>query len=106
MSTLKNLNWEVEVDEFTDETPIGKKRFANIIATKDPSASRRLVLSAHYDSKWFPDYPQNQVRGQKFKLMHAWLKYTSSLLVQQILQHPVHSCWTLQKLSIHFWKTV
>ncbi|XP_006457942.1 hypothetical protein AGABI2DRAFT_199040 [Agaricus bisporus var. bisporus H97] len=63
VSTLKNLNWEVEVDEFTDETPIGKKRFANIIATKDPSASRRLVLSAHYDSKWFPDYPQNQFVG-------------------------------------------
>jgi glutaminyl-peptide cyclotransferase len=61
---LKNLNWEVELDEFTDDTPIGKKSFVNIIATKDPSASRRLVLSAHYDSKWFPDYPHNQVRGQ------------------------------------------
>lgn len=61
MSTLKKLNWEVEEDEFTADTPIGKKRFTNIIATKDPSASRRVVLSAHYDSKWFPNYPENQV---------------------------------------------
>ena len=62
ISTLKALNWHIELDEFTDSTPIGPKRFVNIIATKDPNASRRVVLSAHFDSKYFPKFPQNQVR--------------------------------------------
>ena len=62
VSTLKALNWHIELDEFSDSTPIGPKRFANIIATKDPNASRRVVLSAHFDSKYYPNSPQNQVR--------------------------------------------
>ena len=61
VSTLKALNWHIELDEFSDTTPIGPKRFTNIIATKDPNASRRVVLSAHFDSKYFPQSPQNQV---------------------------------------------
>ncbi|KXN92252.1 Glutaminyl-peptide cyclotransferase, partial [Leucoagaricus sp. SymC.cos] len=56
-------DWEVEEDEFTSDTPVGMKKFTNIIATKDPSASRRLILSAHYDSKYFPNYPENQFVG-------------------------------------------
>lgn len=63
VSTLKKLDWEIEEDEFMDDTPVGKKKFTNIIATKDPSASRRLILSAHYDSKYYPNYPENQVCG-------------------------------------------
>jgi len=56
VSTLKALNWHVELDEFLDTTPLGPKRFANIIATKDPQATRRFVLSAHYDSKYFANF--------------------------------------------------
>lgn len=54
ISTLKALNWHIDIDEFTDQTPLGTKRFRNVIATKDPNASRRVILSAHYDSKYFP----------------------------------------------------
>lgn len=61
-STLEALKWHVELDEFEDDTPIGKKKFVNVIATKDPEASRRVVLSAHYDSKWYENAPDNQVR--------------------------------------------
>lgn len=61
VSTLKALDWDVEEDSFTDETPYGTKRFTNVIATKDPQASRRVVLAAHFDSKFFMDFPQNQV---------------------------------------------
>ena len=61
VSTLKALNWHIELDEFIDSTPLGPKRFTNIIATKDPNASRRVVLSAHFDSKYFPKFPENQV---------------------------------------------
>lgn len=60
--TLKKLNWHVEEDSFTDTTPYGEKRFTNVIATKDPSAPRRVIVAAHFDSKFFPTYPQSQVR--------------------------------------------
>ena len=43
------------MDEFDDATPLGTKRFTNIIATLNPNAPRRLILAAHYDSKYFPD---------------------------------------------------
>ena len=49
------MNWTVTLDEFDDVTPFGMKRFTNIIATLNPSAQRRLILAAHYDSKYFPD---------------------------------------------------
>lgn len=60
-STLQALDWHIEEDSFTEDTPIGIKRFTNVIATKDPTAARRVVLSAHFDSKYFSTYPQNQV---------------------------------------------
>lgn len=61
VTTLKKLDWHVEEDTFTDNTPYGTKRFTNVIATKDPDAPRRVVVAAHFDSKFFPDFPQNQV---------------------------------------------
>ncbi|CAO1619813.1 unnamed protein product [Parajaminaea phylloscopi] len=45
--------WHVEEHYSEDLTPHGKKPFVNLIFTKNPSAPRRIVLSAHYDSKWF-----------------------------------------------------
>ena len=62
VKTLKALKWHVEEDGFTNNTPYGEKRFTNVIATKDPTAPRRVILSAHYDSKFFPTAPLNQVR--------------------------------------------
>jgi glutaminyl-peptide cyclotransferase len=52
-------NWVISLDEFTDNTPRGDVKFTNFVATRDPVGPRtgdvgRLVLSAHYDSKWFP----------------------------------------------------
>ena len=52
---LRNLHWTVELDEFKDQTPYGQKTFTNIIATLNPSACKRVVLSCHYDSKYFPN---------------------------------------------------
>lgn len=54
----------MEEDTFTDNTPYGRKRFTNVIATKDPAAARRIVLAAHFDSKFFPNYPESQVRAR------------------------------------------
>lgn len=60
-TTLRNLNWHVEEDQFEDNTPYGRKTFTNVIATKDPDAPRRIIMSAHFDSKFFPNPPMNQV---------------------------------------------
>ncbi|KAJ8963660.1 hypothetical protein NQ314_005451 [Rhamnusium bicolor] len=51
---LQKLDWNVEVDEFDQNTPkFGILRFKNIIATLNPNADRYLVLACHYDSKYF-----------------------------------------------------
>ena len=63
IDVLTSLDWHVEEDTFTDSTPYGERSFSNVIATKDPSAPRRVILAAHYDSKYFPRYPDNQVCG-------------------------------------------
>lgn len=62
ISTLRKLNWHIEEDAFNASTPYGIKRFTNVIATKDPAAPRRVILAAHFDSKYFSTYPENQVR--------------------------------------------
>ncbi|KDN48884.1 hypothetical protein K437DRAFT_267543 [Tilletiaria anomala UBC 951] len=46
--------WQIETPEFIAATPQGKRKMTNIILTKNPAAPRKLVLAAHYDSKWFP----------------------------------------------------
>lgn len=51
VDTMDGLGWTVEEDSFDGDTPLGMKRFTNVIATLDPDASRHLVLACHYDSK-------------------------------------------------------
>lgn len=56
IAELKSMDMQVELDSFVDQTPIfGKLNFVNIIGKLNPSADRFLTLSAHYDSKYFPD---------------------------------------------------
>ncbi|KAG0235061.1 hypothetical protein BGW42_005854 [Actinomortierella wolfii] len=55
----KGTGWHVELDSFEDDTPYGKKKFTNIIMTKNPNAESRLVFAAHFDSKYFPPYPDD-----------------------------------------------
>lgn len=53
---LKSLEMTVELDSFMDQTPnFGKLNFVNIIGKLNPNADRFLVLSAHYDSKYFAE---------------------------------------------------
>nr|XP_039252540.1 glutaminyl-peptide cyclotransferase-like [Styela clava] len=58
MTTMKSLGWTVEENKFKDSPPksFSKKKieFANVIATYNPRARRRLVLACHYDSKVTP----------------------------------------------------
>ncbi|CAF4662501.1 unnamed protein product, partial [Rotaria sp. Silwood2] len=46
MSKLQSTNmWNIELDTFDEMTPDGNVEFTNIVATLDPTASRRLVLA-------------------------------------------------------------
>lgn len=50
---MTKLGWAEEKISHKEETPMGEKEFTNLIYTFDPDAPRRIVLSAHFDSKWF-----------------------------------------------------
>ncbi|SRR6266404_5655292 len=92
VSTLRKLKWHIEEDTFVDSTPYGPKNFTNVIATKDPDAPRRVVLAAHYDSKYFSSYPSNQVRHTAFFIVRRSPSPTdlrSSLSAQLIPPHRV-----------------
>ncbi len=52
-SSTKKLGWHLEEHTFTVKTPEGKKKMTNLILTKNPAAPRKLVVAAHYDSKYF-----------------------------------------------------
>jgi glutaminyl-peptide cyclotransferase len=52
---FNELNWHVEEDTFTDNTPYGPITFTNIIVTKDIKVTNRLVFAAHFDSKYFDE---------------------------------------------------
>jgi glutaminyl-peptide cyclotransferase len=55
VSELESMKMSVELDSFYDNTPIFQQvNFVNIIGKINPDADRFLVLSAHYDSKYFP----------------------------------------------------
>nr|XP_057936787.1 glutaminyl-peptide cyclotransferase-like a [Doryrhamphus excisus] len=55
-STLSSLSagWDIHLDSFQSSTPRGEVTFTNIVATLEPSAPRRLLLTCHYDSKALP----------------------------------------------------
>lgn len=56
---VDRLGWQFEEDSFIADTPIGPKRFTNLIATSGkpskrlPPNNRRIILACHYDSKRF-----------------------------------------------------
>ena len=56
INTFTQLGWKVEQDAFTDRTPFGQVQFNNIIVTLDPGAQKKLVLAAHFDSKYFKEF--------------------------------------------------
>jgi hypothetical protein len=60
VSVLEPLGWEVERQEFTDQTPRGPIKFANIIARFSadgarpvPQNTQRAIVCSHYDTKRF-----------------------------------------------------
>ncbi|KAK9719103.1 hypothetical protein K7432_004999, partial [Basidiobolus ranarum] len=63
LDEFRKLNWHIEEDRFNDTTPMGTVSFNNIIASNNPNAKRKLVLAAHFDSKYFPPPDENAFIG-------------------------------------------
>lgn len=67
INELKAMDMTVELDSFEDTAPIfGKLNFVNIVGKLNPSADRFLVLSAHYDSKYFANGKFVGATGERF----------------------------------------
>jgi len=53
-SQLTQLGWTVSEDRFEAVTPLGRRRFVNVVALLgDAGADSRLTVACHYDSKRF-----------------------------------------------------
>lgn len=50
VNQMRDLGWDIEQHQFTDNTPKGEKSFTNIVATMNSAAPRRMVIACHYDS--------------------------------------------------------
>ena len=60
IASLQGCGWEVERQEFTDSTPHGPVKFANLIARFSadgahpvPRTTQRAIVCSHYDTKLF-----------------------------------------------------
>jgi len=58
---MQDFGWSVSLDTFTQDTVVGEKTFSNVIAHSDPNAKKFIVLTAHFDSKWFPPQKDGKV---------------------------------------------
>jgi len=55
---LTRLGWTVTEDSFDAETPLGRRRFVNVVALfGDAGTDSRLTLACHYDSKRYDSMP-------------------------------------------------
>src|SRR5437762_10416236 len=84
-------NWQISLDEFTESTPRGNVKFTNFVATRDPPRVRagdigRLVVTAHYDSKWFKKWSalENFIGATDSAVPCAMLMY-AALALDQLL---------------------
>ena len=55
VSTLKGSGLAVSTDEFTASTPLGPKKMANITAEIPGESKDVIIISSHYDTKYFKD---------------------------------------------------
>jgi len=55
ISALKSSGLTVTTDEFSASTPIGEKKMVNITAELPGESKEVLIVSSHYDSKYFKD---------------------------------------------------
>jgi hypothetical protein len=55
VNELKSYGLTVSLDEFTDGTPQGERKMANIVAEIPGEAKTLILLTSHYDTKFYQD---------------------------------------------------
>jgi len=51
---VEKAGWKIQRQEFEDDTPLGRKKFVNLIATYGGSTTtQQAIVCSHYDTKWF-----------------------------------------------------
>jgi glutaminyl-peptide cyclotransferase len=53
---LKSYGLKVVTDDFTATTPLGQRRMANITAELPGESSDVIIISSHYDTKYFKEF--------------------------------------------------
>jgi hypothetical protein len=53
---LKSYGLKVSTDEFSAETPLGKRAFSNVSAELAGQSSDLIIIASHYDTKLFKDF--------------------------------------------------
>ncbi|KAK4321698.1 hypothetical protein Pmani_007495 [Petrolisthes manimaculis] len=100
VDTMEGLNWDVEQLAFDARTPVGHKTFTNVVATLDPSATRRLVIACHYDSKI--DTRGDFIGATDSAVPCAMMLHLAAALHSQLSTHSLKVSHTLHsQLSTH-----
>ena len=55
VNELRNYGLNVSTDEFVASTPMGEKKMANIVGEIPGESKEIVIISSHYDSKYFKD---------------------------------------------------
>ena len=55
VNELKSYGLTVSLDEFTDGTPQGEKKMANIVAEIPGETKTLILITSHYDTKFYKD---------------------------------------------------
>jgi glutaminyl-peptide cyclotransferase len=83
ISTLKKYNFTIELETHKENTPLGVVEFTNIIANyKQQLNKKKLILAAHYESKFYKDL--NFVGATDAAFPCGLLLELSSFIDQQI----------------------
>ena len=97
-SYFASLNWHMQIDSFIDEkTPIGPIDFENLIFTHNPNAPNKIVLAAHYESKYVLDegrtglLPDGFVGATDSAWSCALLMYLASVITESVPKNAQYS---------------
>ncbi|KAI9277311.1 hypothetical protein BDA99DRAFT_555210 [Phascolomyces articulosus] len=90
---FKALKWDVVLDTFTADTPLGPVEFTNVVATLNPKTEKRLVMSAHYDSKYYQDF---EFIGATDSAVPCAMLLEMAVALDDALKQSMHDDTTLQ----------
>lgn len=86
-SYLTTRGWDVDIDTFTQSTPIGMKTFRNIISSFRSPSAEHLILACHYDSKLIAGFVGSIDSAMPCSILLKIADSLTPLLVRQKRMH-------------------